>query len=1191
MNRKEKRILLALEALDDKYLEQAKPRGRKSRLPLYRSLSVVACLVLAVGAVLLPAIFKGDTQAPMYEQNYEQNPAFIAVMNNYLINSDYSVNINMGDAGSDNENEKPSNPGTPNGNYFEVTDNQVDGIIEGDLVKATEKYLFRLGTHTVYIYSIDGGKSTLVSQYTVPYIDGEGSYISDYDMFLSDDGCTLTLFGDYDGNYDSIPLGKTIVMSIDVSDVTAPKEISRAVINGEKNAVRKIGDSFYLVSNWMFKQNRIDLNDPASFIPSIDYGDKKHICASDKIVFPEEISIVYYTYVIALSERDLALVDEAAIMTSGDVYFTENSIVFDRAYYSEEAVGGKNVKRCYTKVGVLDISNGLAWRGNFTVKGWTNDQYSYDEQNGVLRMVTSTSDKGGIYSTAFENASLYVYDLKTLEKISSVEEFAPQGEGVTAVRFEGDKLYVCTAEITLFTDPVYIFDLSDYNNITYINTGYINGFSTSLIDLGEGYLLGVGVENRSTNKLEVYKRDGDNVVSVDKYLFGGAVCTDYKSFLINREENIFGLSIDGYTNGQSDKKNVYLVLRFDGESLNVICELGNSSDYARAFVNDGFIYLTLPNDLYVSGIDGKFACEINNTHKLGEWTVAREASCGEWALRESICSCGRSITKRDYSKEYSPHDLSNGICVVCGEDIGSAEKNADLIIYTSCGDGTCVVSGTKEIVFGTVVIPTYSPNKEKVVEIGNKAFMNSGVEQIILPNSVKVIDDYAFYQTSLEYIDTKNVVTIGKGAFMLCEDLSGVVFSNSLEMIGIGAFEYCETLKEAIIPDSVTEIGKGAFDSCSSLERVRLPDGLTEISYGLFNLCESLTSVEIPDSVRVIADYGFNFCRNLNYIKIPDGVSSIGFRAFGACQRMAGIELGAGVAEIGDQAFDECTALVEIINRSPLNITIGSEEHGGIALYAKSIKNGGESSLREIDGYTFLLSENKNVLVAYNGNDTVLCLPILPDGAEYEIGNRAFYQEKEITEIHIPYGVTSIGDYAFRECNGLTSMILPDSVKTIGKGAFLGCNFTSFDMGNGVISISEGAFRSCGKLESISMSQRLEIIGADAFSSCYKLVDLKIPATVKEIGEQAFGGCFALTKAVIPNGVTVIEKKVFDNCKSLVSVVIPDSVTEIKDGVFYACPSLKKIYYKGSEDEWNQIKLAYNNGIFEKVTIVFNYDG
>ena len=59
---------------------------------------------------------------------------------------------------------------------------------------------------------------------------------------------------------------------------------------------------------------------------------------------------------------------------------------------------------------------------------------------------------------------------------------------------------------------MYFFDLSDCDNITQVNTGVIEGFSSALITYNDGYLIGIGSLDTETNKVSVYKREGEGVV-------------------------------------------------------------------------------------------------------------------------------------------------------------------------------------------------------------------------------------------------------------------------------------------------------------------------------------------------------------------------------------------------------------------------------------------------------------------------------------------------------------------------------------------------------------------------------------------------------------------------------------------------------------------------------------------------------
>ena len=58
-----------------------------------------------------------------------------------------------------------------------------------------------------------------------------------------------------------------------------------------------------------------------------------------------------------------------------------------------------------------------------------------------------------------------------------------------------------------------------------------------------------------------------------------------------------------------------------------------------------------------------------------------------------------------------------------------------------------------------------------IVSIGENAFQNNSVESILLPNTVKTIEDKAFYNlTSLKTIIANGVETVGRYAFMYCID-------------------------------------------------------------------------------------------------------------------------------------------------------------------------------------------------------------------------------------------------------------------------------------------------------------------------------------------------------------------------------------------------------------------------------------
>ena len=76
---------------------------------------------------------------------------------------------------------------------------------------------------------------------------------------------------------------------------------------------------------------------------------------------------------------------------------------------------------------------------------------------------------------------------------------------------------------------------------------------------------------------------------------------------------------------------------------------------------------------------------------------------------------------------------------------------------------------------------------------------------------------------------------------------------------------------------------------------------------------------------------------------------------------------------------------------------------------------------------------------------------------------------KQIENISIANGVTSIGVYAFADCEKVANIILPNSVKKIGESAFYGCSaLTTVYVGEDFSDLGDKAFYGCSALTSFT---------------------------------------------------------------------------------------------------------------------------
>lgn len=324
-----------------------------------------------------------------------------------------------------------------------------------------------------------------------------------------------------------------------------------------------------------------------------------------------------------------------------------------------------------------------------------------------------------------------------------------------------------------------------------------------------------------------------------------------------------------------------------------------------------------------------------------------------------------------------PHSVERfGLCIMqCCDKLKRIESK-----YSSEDKRCLIIDGILNS-FAPSGLSTQYELPNTITEIGYGVFCEvRNLQNIILPNSLRVIGDRAFDGAGLSHIDIpEGVVEIGTWAFR-GNDFETIHFPSTLELLGENVIGGCEKLK-SITGKFATSDSKGllvdgkmiAIASCGLTDYV-FPSDVHTIGEDILWGNKTIESIRIPEGVRMIETGAFFGCDNLRYIEIPSSIESFGYRALTHCDKLEHIR--------GAYATDDGRCLIK---------------DGKMEAFAPW----------GLSSYT------------------------IPSGVK-EIRSSAI-SSYELKEIVLPEGLEIICEDAFRICPVLTSITIPSTVKSIGN--------------------------------------------------------------------------------------------------------------------------------------------------------------
>lgn len=465
--------------------------------------------------------------------------------------------------------------------------------------------------------------------------------------------------------------------------------------------------------------------------------------------------------------------------------------------------------------------------------------------------------------------------------------------------------------------------------------------------------------------------------------------------------------------------------------------------------------------------------------------------------------------------------------------------------------------------------------KSAIAEIGNKAFRNTNISSVVIPESTAAsiklgteIFQGCFELTSLTI--PSGVQSGLEGALNTCVALENVIISadnpNYKSENGIIYNKSGDTLVYSYVPAAVDEngvltvtaknIGASAYAGQMGIKKVVFSKDIVTIGANAFEGCENLTEVEFSKesgSLTAIPDSAFEGCTSLAAVtNMPATVTSIGKKAFSGCKSLKSIEYGAGVTTLGNYAFEN-SGLTEITFPKQLT-TLGQEVFKGSAavtqVYSQETVNG--KLVTVYKPVAISLPASLTSIGASAFKNVQISSLTLHEGIT-SIGNYAFsncFSMKNCAKtVTVPATVTSLGTYAFSDNTCLQKVEfagteqVPANVNNIGNYAFKNSAITSISLPASVKTLGQNAFENCANLKTVEFAEGIKIteIKSAAFKGCTLLEGVAVPEGVKTIGANSFENCTSLETATLPSSLTYIGKAAFMN-SAIYEIVIPEKV-------------------------------------------------
>ena len=467
--------------------------------------------------------------------------------------------------------------GTEAAKDFSDTNVQVEGVDEGDIVKTDGTYIYVASGNSgkVRIIRPAGSEMELVGEITESSVYDNSNGISEFYINGTDLTVIRSGYGLQNGRSGEWR-ASTSIETYDLSKPAEPRLTGTVIQDGYYSNSRRNGDYVYVFTNY-YGDLYASKRDIDKYIPMVN----GETIPADCIYLPERISNPEYLVVTSVDMKmPKEPVQTKGIMASGQHYYVSTDHIYIASYQYDYRANQYD----YTELLKFSYRDGrISFMAHGNVNGYLNNQFSMDEYQGNLRLVSTLSRNSGVTTN-----SLYVLN-EELKVIGEIEDLAPD-EQIYSARFMGDVGYFVTFRNM---DPLFSVDLSNPEKPKILGELKITGFSEYLHPYEDNLLLGIGREINPDNgnyeglKLSMFDTSDLKDVTetqkmVEEAYQHSTAWDNHKSVLISPKRSLIGFTVEDYDYDKREWGCSYVIYSYDkrdGFVQKLSFELDINNDY------------------------------------------------------------------------------------------------------------------------------------------------------------------------------------------------------------------------------------------------------------------------------------------------------------------------------------------------------------------------------------------------------------------------------------------------------------------------------------------------------------------------------------------------------------------------------------------------------------------------------------